>query len=289
MSCFDCPICGKGQGEALLPDVDGYAIIRCKCCGLGVTQPIPDADELDGIRSRIYGAPAHAAMVAELEEHLRGRAVLRLGEIEGLTGGPGRLLDVGCGRGAFLDEARKRGWEALGVEPDTTSAEASRELGVEVIHSRLEEVGLPSGSFDAVTLWDVLEHNERPLELLTRIRTLLRPEGVLAAQSPNLESRMFRHAGAKWDWLSPPDHLLHFTPGSLSLLLEKSGFDTASITTWEPPSCYTEVLCDLFPMKRIPKRCRCLLLGPIEWLGRRRRWRTGQGGLVLAYAKRPRG
>jgi SAM-dependent methyltransferase len=140
-------------------------------------------------------------------------------------GGRRRLLDVGCGEGAFLTAMRRAGWDIQGLEPDATAAATARMAGVPVVEQSLEADVFPSGSFDAVTMNHVIEHLHDPLEALLICHNLLRPGGVLWVATPNLNSRGHDLFGRDWIGLDPPRHLVLFTRSSLSRAIRSAGLE----------------------------------------------------------------
>jgi SAM-dependent methyltransferase len=150
--------------------------------------------------------------------------------------GVGRLLDLGCWAGFLLDEAGRRGWECIGVEPSAFASEYARsELGLDVRTEELLEADLPLGSFDAVVMGDVIEHLPDPGAALSRIGSLLRAGGVLYLALPDAGSRVARAMGARW-WSVIPAHVQYFTRDSLRLLLRRRGFGTLGVWT-APKAC----------------------------------------------------
>jgi 2-polyprenyl-3-methyl-5-hydroxy-6-metoxy-1,4-benzoquinol methylase len=135
-----------------------------------------------------------------------------------------RLLDVGCGEGAFLEWARAAGWEAVGVEPDPAAVAAARSRGLTVHAGTVEALRSEASSFDVVTLSHVLEHVHDPRALLKSIRDLLKPGGLLWLDTPNITSVGCRLFGANWLGLDPPRHLVLFNHPTLRSLLESLGF-----------------------------------------------------------------
>ena len=222
-----CPLCGgrevtlwHEQEKTSAPtaafgpsrrEVSPGRVLRCRGCTLGFRHPRPSARELlqlyRDLPADLYDAegPGRARTatrhVAILERHAR----------------PGRLLDVGCASGAFLCAAADSGWRVVGIEPAAVLCRrAAAALGSrgEVFCGVLEDAPANLTGFDAITLWDVLEHVERPLEFLRACVERLKAGGHLLVNVPDLESLPARILGARWPLLLP-EHLNYFSPGSL--------------------------------------------------------------------------
>jgi SAM-dependent methyltransferase len=154
---------------------------------------------------------------------------------ERLAGRPGRVLDVGCGRGFLLDAFRRRGWDPQGTELDERSAAHAREiLGLPVLTGVFDAWPWPDGHFDAVTLWHVLEHLDEPALALERARRVLRPGGVLMVGVPNFASPEARLARDGWFHLDVPRHVVHLTPEWLGAALDESGFEVRRRSFFAP-------------------------------------------------------
>lgn len=174
----------------------------------------------------------HAASDDYIVEEPGQRATARrlLERIETHTS-PGKLLDLGCWVGYFLDEARRRGWDPLGVEPSLFAARyAQRVLGLEVRHTGLLEADLPQRRFAAVFMGDVIEHVPAAGEAIAYARRLLAPGGVLALALPDAGSRVARLLGRRW-WSVIPTHVHYFTRHSLGTLLRRQRFQVVELTT----------------------------------------------------------
>jgi SAM-dependent methyltransferase len=148
--------------------------------------------------------------------------------------GPGRLLDVGCGFGHFVQWALSAGWDAWGCEPDPWARE--RTLVAERVAASLDAV---SGSFDIVTLWDVLEHVPAPIEFAASLPAVMRPGGRVLVCSPNFSSVKLRWPIARLNYqrfnsvVQPEEHFTQFTETGLRLTLQRAGFTT--VTFMHPP------------------------------------------------------
>jgi SAM-dependent methyltransferase len=162
---------------------------------------------------------------AALETGLRRTAHARLRRITRLAGVSGgrRLLDIGCGTGAFLDEARRQGWDVRGVEVSAYAVEQARRRGLEVVHGPIEDFLPAAHAYDCVTLWDAIEHVRDPLGVLQAAGRALRPGGVLALSTGDVTSLCARLTGPRWHLFTLPEHLYFFSPAALNRLLARAG------------------------------------------------------------------
>jgi 2-polyprenyl-3-methyl-5-hydroxy-6-metoxy-1,4-benzoquinol methylase len=135
-----------------------------------------------------------------------------------------RLLDVGSGAGAFLQWATAAGWDAVGIDPDPKAVQTVKERGLQAYEGTVETIRGHVSAFDAVTLSHVLEHVHDPRALLSGIRDLLKPGGLLWLDTPNIAALGERRFGSSWLGLDPPRHLVLFNQPTLLTLLESVGF-----------------------------------------------------------------
>ena len=222
-----CPACGGALArwrtvESAEPALRGQAftLLRCGSCGSAVTlEPAPS----DAHESGAYGSgpPRLARLAAPILDAFDRR---RLTLLSPMVVPPATLLDAGAGRGRFVAAARHRGFEALGLEPSARGVETALALGVPVLAADISTADLAAGSFDAITLWHVLEHLDEPGAALDRMRGWLRPGGALLVGVPNLASWQARLGGRRWFHLDVPRHRVHFTARGLDALLRAHGF-----------------------------------------------------------------
>ncbi|MDH4480565.1 MAG: class I SAM-dependent methyltransferase [Rhodoferax sp.] len=134
-----------------------------------------------------------------------------------------KLLDVGCGDGAFLEAAQAAGWHVTGIDFDAKAVAAARLRGVQVICGDLDVLKDNAGGYEYITCSHVIEHVHNPSRLMSQMRVLLAPNGRLWLQTPNLESIGHSIFGVNWRDLDPPRHLCLFTPKCLRMLVNASG------------------------------------------------------------------
>lgn len=243
-NAYRCPVCGGSTGNEIFAvrTVSEFAIHQCRECQLVSAFPRPDEIELkEFYRSGYYSRQGMGHSFGygdfQMAEDNSRKMWHELARHPALAARPpGRLLDVGCGSGAFLGEAAKQGWAGTGLEFSREAALRARQtFGLHVIEGDLNSPSLAEGQFHLISMWHVLEHMLAPLAALQRCRQLLTPDqGLLLIELPNWSSvgRLIR--GAKWKQMKPPEHLNFFSPTSLRHLLKVSGFDVIELTTLYP-------------------------------------------------------
>lgn len=210
-----CNVC-CAQVDRVLLVKNGHTVLQCDVCGLAFTHPQPDslADQYDSSYFDLYRRRKPFRM---------RRAHTRLSAIE-LIAAPGKLLDIGCSLGYFVESALQRGWKASGIEISSHAAEEARKVGLDVKTGVLEEGTYAEATFDCVTMWDVLEHVPDPSLHMREVRGILRPGGIVAIGTPNLGHPAFRAKRENWRHLKPAEHIYYFEERTLARLFEKTGF-----------------------------------------------------------------
>jgi SAM-dependent methyltransferase len=238
--------------------LQGWPFRRCGGCGIVFMSPRPSPDALRALYDERYfqshdpscGYADYAADRAPLRE--KAERLLPLVEKHAARG---RLLDVGCAYGFTLEVARERGWDVAGVEPAAAVAgETARRLGVRVDRD-LFGARLPGAAFDAVTLWDVIEHLPDPRAALLEVARILRPRGICSIATPDAGSLAARVLGARWEErMKMPEHIYFFDRPSLAALLRACGFEPLEWTTVGKRMSIDETLTRLLPAAPLPLR-----------------------------------
>ncbi len=184
---MDCIACGSDLFH-ISYKFSSSAILTCNNCGLRFVRPLPDVEAM----KEEYDKEYFSLYLSQYKKHREARFIEELIEIEKLCK-TGKILDVGCAYGFFLNLARNRGWEVFGVDISEHAAEVARQLyGLNIFIGTLEESNFPDSFFDVVTLWTVLEHIPDPLSTLIEIRRILKPDGLLVIEIPNRDDLLVR-------------------------------------------------------------------------------------------------
>lgn len=225
-----CPVC---VSKNIMEYYSGSPrLVLCRTCGLKYQDPMPDADGL----AAIYGSgyydelyPEHQfAEQKRLFEH-------RLSQLEPLVGaGALDVLEVGSGRGVFLEAAMARGHRVTAQDISQDAVDAIRQrLGIPAMAGPLESLGLASGAFDLVHMNHVLEHIPDPARTLREIRRVLRPGGILYVEVPRQSNLLNRlsgiMAGSEFGFTYHPGHLYLFSPESLKKLMTDCGLAPCTV------------------------------------------------------------
>jgi SAM-dependent methyltransferase len=234
-------LCDAGIAAARPWFEDGLVrLSKCKRCGLVYADPMPDQRTIRNWYDQGYferGAAAHVVGAQKKQAEHQFGELRELGSFSSQV--RYSVLDVGCGRGTFLQVALEGGWLAFGVEPSAVAAQyATSRLGVPIENCTLEDSSYSDETFDVIRLSHVLEHMPQPIATLGRVRRLLKSDGILLLEVPR--------EGKAYEWLFQnayrwllgippprpcflPEHLYLFTIGTLRRLLELTGFSVVRI------------------------------------------------------------
>lgn len=267
----------------------GYDLVECTECRLAYIANPPSAEEL----TEIYSANAsyHADLQtpgSKLWERMAGIARNHLSFVQSMASG-GKLLDVGCSTGQFLDQARGKGFDVAGVEFSESSAGFARaHFGLSVEQGSIHASQQLAESFDLVTMFDVIEHVPDPASDMAQAFSLLKPGGWFVLSTPNIDglfprlSYKLAHKLDYWPHPEPPYHLYQFSIRTLSAMLEKAGFAPGPVRHSNIDLAYT--FGTPTTLARMPKRLAyALVLAPLVKLGPL----IGQGDWFYLAARKP--
>lgn len=229
-----CSLCGALCPTTILFVRERFPYRKCPGCGLVYPSPRPRAAHIrEQYVSGRFASTFHDLYLPSAAYRMATIFRERVEEIIAPRVPRGRLLDVGCGSGHFLKVAVDYGYDGYGVEPNPEMVRfAADELGLRHIRcGPLSETDYPPAYFDVVTLWDVLEHVERPGDLLTAVRGVLKRDGWVFAYTENWESFNVLVAGEYSEMVAPDVHLRHYSPLTFRGEFERAGFRVEAVYT----------------------------------------------------------
>lgn len=243
-----CPACANATEHRYLFAKNGCDIVKCTTCGLG--RALARGFDPKQYYTSDYFSGRHADGYADYrgsEQVLRREFAHTLGFIRKYRAG-GRLLDIGCAYGFFLQEAQ-RFYDVSGIEISAEAAAFCRQRGLRAVTGMADEAALAKlGTMDVIVMLDVVEHLPDPRQTLALCARHLAPGGIVVITTGNFASLCARRAGRRWRLMTPPQHLWFFTPTSLERLARPLGL---SLETCDHPWKLVPLSLITFQLRRI--------------------------------------
>ena len=238
METVVCNLCGEISSENLFLVSDylmektekKIQLVKCSQCGLIYQNPRIQLSEMGEYYPEDYDSypipeqiANHGKVLNWFYDYGLKKRCRRVSKFKK----SGRLLDVGCATGLFLNAVQKfTSFDVEGVEPNRYAVKLAKDAyNLDIFPGTLEQANFPSKTFDAVTLWDVFEHLHDPAKQLSEIHRILRPEGIVVMRVPNIGSWDAKIFKQYWAGLDAPRHLYVFSRQTMKRMLKKYGFD----------------------------------------------------------------
>ncbi len=225
-----CNLCGSEKRKPYCPE-NGLRLVQCEDCGLVYVNPRPDPRELYALYGETYFHNNQSGVVGYTnylkdEPNIRRTFAGRLQRLSQFIK-PGKLLDVGCAAGFFLDEARKAGWQVQGLDVSSFAVQyAAENFKLDVQQGSFTDLPFPSNSYDLISMWDVIEHVPNPKSYIARAAELLKKGGVFVMATPDVDSIPARLTGKRWvGFKLSEEHVYYFSARTLGKMLEEAGFE----------------------------------------------------------------
>lgn len=257
-----CPVCASTDIARLFTAKDytvsgeEFEIFQCTSCSLRFTQDPPDAASI----GRYYKSEEYIShtdtskgLVNKLYRLVRKKALKQKRRlVEKVTGvKKANLLDAGSGTGSFAAEMKNAGWQVTGLEPDADARRVAEKVnGIKLLHAD-ELFNLSPGSFDAITLWHVLEHVHALSSYLKQFKILLKENGKLIIAVPNYNSLDATVYKQYWAGYDTPRHLYHFSPLSMKKLMDNENLKVMGIKPMWYDSFYVSFLSSKYKTGKI--------------------------------------
>lgn len=252
-----CPVCNSSNIESYLKVKDFtvshnfFEIVRCTNCTVLITQSVPAESEIGKYyqsESYISHTDTQKGFINSLYHKVRKRTLSQKKKlIERYTKTQtGKILDIGCGTGAFLNVMKHSGWQVTGLEPDPSAAKiAIDKYNIQPLPSDNLFL-LPDANYDAITMWHVLEHVHQLGNYLQQIEKSLKPNGTFFIAVPNYTSFDARYYKEYWAAYDVPRHLYHFSPKSMGVLLSNYGLVLDEVKPMWFDSFYVSMLSESY-------------------------------------------
>ena len=266
----NCPICNSTEFDHIITCNDytvsqnPFNIVGCTQCSFRFTNPRPTNDNLPEFYKSINyisHSDTKKGFVSQVYHLVRKYTLNQKLKLLKANVAVGNLLDYGCGTGTFLKQANAKGWNSFGTEPDEGARELSNS-NKKLAFGNKQELNAfdPLITFNAITLWHVLEHVTDLPETLNFFKQKLNQNGALIIAVPNYNSYDAKHYKAHWAAYDLPRHLYHFEAKTISQLLAKYGFALHETYPMKFDSFYVSMLSEKYLSGRI-NYLKALLVG----------------------------
>ena len=238
MRKVNCIIC-KTDNHTPIYEIGASRVVKCNQCSLVYVNPRPSDEEVRSIYKGDYFTSAQPRSLGYVDYFKQHKNYIktfekRLKIIERFKE-RGSLCDIGCASGFFLKAALKSGWKVCGIEMSAQAVDHAREQGLSDLiccdFSNEFEATNYAGRFDVLTMWDYIEHSLNPERDLMKAYDMIKEDGLLIIETQNIGSLIAKVMGRRW-WhlVKVQEHLYHFSPKTISMLLGKSGFRVIHVT-----------------------------------------------------------
>lgn len=221
-----CVLCNASDFR-IIYQKDEWQYLRCLDCGLVCLHPRPSPQAL--MENYQNYLPVQPEEISRWKMMMKPVVDKSADLIESRTKtGRGRLLDIGCGYGFFLQEMKSRGWQVEGIEISSSGRQYARDKwDIHVYSQPLEDLAFPDSSFDITTLFYVIEHIHDPMGLFGEVQRVLKPGGLVLLRWPHSTPivKVLGPMSRKLDLYHTPYHLFDFSPKTIKKLLMLSGFE----------------------------------------------------------------
>jgi ubiquinone/menaquinone biosynthesis C-methylase UbiE len=242
---MNCGICGSKENGPLFSKQDGemtFSVVRCRNCGFQFMNPMITKKGLEKVYSSDYYKDYNLHEQHESDSAMYGyiNTVTARRIIEMIKKKNGRMLDIGCAMGFFLDSMRKEapGWKFSGCDISAESVRSGKKkLRLDLSAGEVEQCRYKKEEFDLVTLRETIEHLREPAKTMKEVNRITKNGGYVVIQTGNMDSLMSRISGKKHFYYNIA-HVSYFSPKTMRLLLKKSGFTVKKIEGIRHPEEY---------------------------------------------------
>jgi 2-polyprenyl-3-methyl-5-hydroxy-6-metoxy-1,4-benzoquinol methylase len=254
---MNCPVCNHSNVQIVIQSQDfsltqaSFSVLHCNNCSFRFTSPVPNQEEIGQyykFNDYISHTDTKEGWMNQLYHFVRTKTLAdKTKWVQSLfTGHKGHILDIGAGTGAFAHAMQQKAWKVTGLEPDAVTREKAFEIHQLHLQSTDAIFDLPENEFEVITMWHVLEHVHELKPYLIQCFKSLKYNGRLIIAVPNYTSFDARYYQKYWAAYDLPRHLYHFSPKSMSILLNEIGFEIVTIKPMWYDSFYVSLLSEKY-------------------------------------------
>jgi 2-polyprenyl-3-methyl-5-hydroxy-6-metoxy-1,4-benzoquinol methylase len=264
----NCPLCNSTASSTFITCTDftvsreTFHIEQCSDCGFKYTNPRPELSVIGSYyqsENYISHSNTKKGIINKAYQAIRKYTLVKKVNLINSLSGRGRLLDIGCGTGEFLNECQKDNWTTvIGIEPDEIARNCAKDNYSLNVFPEAELSTLESNSFDVITMWHVLEHVYNLQDRMKEVRRLLKKSGTLIIAVPNCSSFDASYYKEFWAAYDVPRHLYHFVPGDIVRLCRMQNQSVIQMYPMFFDSYYVSMLSENYrktPLGIIPAIC----------------------------------
>jgi SAM-dependent methyltransferase len=220
-------------GDLLFGKTGTWSVVKCRACSLMWTNPRPTKDEIHNFYPNEYAPYINDKQVGPINKKKIGKfikKILKVNIVKSPSKNNNYALEIGCAAGSYLNYLKSNGWDVEGVELNPTAAARAIDNGHKVFIGQLSNFPKADKKYDLIVGWMVVEHLHDPIADLRFLYTILKDSGELVISVPNAGSLQFKIFSYFWFPLQLPTHLFHFDKNTITLVLNKAGFEVNCIT-----------------------------------------------------------
>ncbi len=252
-----CPICKSENIAAVLSAKDNtvsqqnFVIMHCSNCTARFTQNVPEQENIGTFyasENYISHSDTQEGFINKLYHAIRKITLASKKNLvqKETTLTTGKILDVGCGTGAFLHTMKNAGWDVTGLEPDEAAREKAKSLYNIEPQPSPDLFNFSENKFDAVTMWHVLEHVHQLQQYILQLKKIIAANGKIFIAVPNYTSYDAQLYKETWAAYDVPRHLYHFSPQSMQQLIQQHGLKIKQIKPMWFDSFYVSMLSEKY-------------------------------------------
>ncbi len=230
-----CKICQSENVKKV--KIGDTELIKCDNCNVYYLADFGDIATIENYYKSDYKITSSDIIETEARRIFRIPEQIELiGKIMSYKRPPAKLIDIGCDKGFFIDEARRYGYDCTGIELSETARRYTDNIGLNVV----ADIETTDSKFDIAVMWHSLEHFHEPLEFLQNLKELLNDEAYLFVRVPAFDCSARKFFGKRWIWFQPQNHFFHYSWQSLQKLLVRAGYSVELIVHRKPNDRFTK-------------------------------------------------